>query len=235
MRGRFIYRTAALAVALSVILLGAVAASPTVTPTNSWIDLYSAASTYLGQPVPAGALVAVYDPHEVLCGQFTVATAGHYGLLPCYADDPLTPALDEGADLNDVLHFTIDGLPASTEVLTIDAVRVPATTTVIWAPARSVWQVNLQARLPVTSHTLATSAAPARVGDTLAITSTVTGSGPSLEQPSGTVQFRFDDLPLGTPVALSAPSACASLKRAVSEKPLTMTAFCPGRISRIFR
>lgn len=82
-----------------------------VTPTDRWVDYYGTDATYLGQPVEAGAVIAAYDPQGVQCGEFTVATEGQYGLMPCYGDDGTTSE-DEGAQAGDVIRFRIDGLPA---------------------------------------------------------------------------------------------------------------------------
>lgn len=131
----------ALVVILCLIPVGAVWGD--VTPTNTWIDLYSLNSTYLGQPVPVGAQIAVFDPQGVQCGEFVVTTAGHYGIMPCYGDDLTTPAEDEGALSGDVLHFTINDAAAQTEAIALNGAPIPATTEVIWNQAQSLWQVNL--------------------------------------------------------------------------------------------
>ena len=83
-----------------------------VTPTNQWVNFHSANTTFLGEPVPVGAVIAAFDPDGVQCGEFTVATEGKYGLMPCYGDDETTPDVDEGAEPGDVITFTINGLPA---------------------------------------------------------------------------------------------------------------------------
>jgi hypothetical protein len=213
MRGQIFNRTVAalaLAVALGMILLGA-ASGVSVLPTNTWIDLYSSSSTYLGQPVPPGASVAVYDPQGVQCGGFVVTQAGAYGIMPCYGDDPETPLVDEGAVLNDPLLFTINGATARTEVVSIDTTNVPSTTIVAWGPAQSLWRVNLHARLNVTDHALASSANPANLGESVSVTATVTGAGPGGEQPTGAVQFRADGTLVGGPVALTGGSATVHL------------------------
>ncbi len=82
-----------------------------VTPTSQWVNFWSVNSTFLGQPVPPGAVIAAFDPDGVQCGEFTVLFEGTYGLMPCYRDDDTTPE-DEGADPEDVISFTINGLPA---------------------------------------------------------------------------------------------------------------------------
>ena len=82
-----------------------------VTPTSEWINLYGVNSTIYGAPLHVGDQVVARDPQGAICGAFTVTTPGHYGLLPCYRDDPLTP-LDEGATPGDVISLTVNGIPA---------------------------------------------------------------------------------------------------------------------------
>jgi hypothetical protein len=87
--------------------------SPQARAGNSpeWVNFFSANTTFLGQPVPVGAVIAAFDPQGVQCGQFTVVERGKYGLMPCYRDDATAPG-DNGADPGDVISFTINGLPA---------------------------------------------------------------------------------------------------------------------------
>lgn len=83
-----------------------------VKPSNLWINLYSENTTADGQPAAAGAVVAVFDPDGVQCGEYSIVQAGLYGVMPCYGDDPDTSDVDEGAEPGDVLSFTIDGRPS---------------------------------------------------------------------------------------------------------------------------
>ena len=115
-----------------------------VIPTNTWVDFYSLNSTFQGQPLPVGASIAIFDPQGVQCGAFTVKFTGMYGVMPCYGDDPLTIP-DEGAVLGDVLHFTINGQAAQTEVISVNGAPLPPNTVVVWSPAQSLWRVNLHA------------------------------------------------------------------------------------------
>ncbi|MBC8447958.1 MAG: thrombospondin type 3 repeat-containing protein [Chloroflexi bacterium] len=85
-------------------------------PGPEWVNFFSANTTFLGEPVPVGAVIAAFDPDGVQCGEFTVGEEGKYGLMPCYGDEkppPPTPdPVDEGAEQGDVISFTINGLPA---------------------------------------------------------------------------------------------------------------------------
>jgi hypothetical protein len=52
--------------------------------------------------------VQALDPDGVTCGAFRVDVEGHYGLLPCYGDDPTTPE-DEGAQAGDRIQLVVEG------------------------------------------------------------------------------------------------------------------------------
>jgi hypothetical protein len=97
-----------IAILLSLFLAATAGAQ---TPTPEWVNFYSSNSTLDGQPVPVGAVITAYDPSGVLCGRFTVTTAGSYGFMPCYLDDLNTP-VDEGIRPGDVVRFKIDGFDA---------------------------------------------------------------------------------------------------------------------------
>lgn len=146
--GRAALFVGALALLLALALGAALGSG--VTPTNTWIDLYSSHSTFADAPIPAGAYVAVFDPQGAQCGEFTVAYAGWYGILPCYGDDPITGG-DEGASFNDVLRFAVNGVAATPRPVTRNGTPVPAGTPVTWS-AGDRWQVNLilPPRPPVT-------------------------------------------------------------------------------------
>jgi hypothetical protein len=95
---------------LSLLLLTLAYSSSRAGNSPEWVDFFSAHTTFLGQPVPVGAVIAAFDPQGVKCGEFTVVEEGKYGLMPCYRDDATTPE-DDGADPGDVISFTINGLP----------------------------------------------------------------------------------------------------------------------------
>jgi len=80
-------------------------------PGPEWVNFYSANTTFLDQPIPAGAVIEAFDTQHVKCGQFTVTDEGKYGYLACLRDDATTLE-DDGADPGDVITFTINGLPA---------------------------------------------------------------------------------------------------------------------------
>ena len=79
--------------------------------TPEWVNFYGLSSTLDGQAVPVGAVIRAYDPQGVPCGEFTVHTAGQYGLMPVYSDDPNLGG-DQGAQPGDTISFTINGCPA---------------------------------------------------------------------------------------------------------------------------
>jgi hypothetical protein len=114
-----------------------------VTPTNEWVDFFSASSTFLGTPVPVGAVIRAFDPDGVQCGEFTVVVEGAYGVMPCYRDDDTTTE-DEGAEPGDVISFTINGFPATPIPRTLNGTPVPAGTSVTWTAHGDRWEVDLQ-------------------------------------------------------------------------------------------
>lgn len=161
---------------------------------NIWIDLYSLNSTYLGQPVSVGAQIIAFDTQTgVRCGQFIVEYAGYYGIMPCYGDDGVYP----GATPGHLLGFTINGATAQTEAVSLNGAAIPATTPVIWDQNLNLWEVNLHARLNVSTHRLESSANPSDLGQSVTFSTEVLGSGPGGETPTGSVQFASDGVVLG--------------------------------------
>ena len=74
-----------------------------VNPTPFSMDLYGSI-----EGAEEGDIVQVYDPDEVLCGEFIINKAGQYGFVHVYGDDPGT-AVDEGAGQGDELRFEFSG------------------------------------------------------------------------------------------------------------------------------
>jgi len=79
-----------------------------VTASTTWMSFYGPAKLADGSPLPQGATVQAVDPDGVVCGAAVVANEGQYGLLACYGDD-LDTALDEGAEIGDVIRLLVDG------------------------------------------------------------------------------------------------------------------------------
>jgi len=135
-----------LCLALSLLTLGASQGSG-VTPTNQWVNVYSIDSTLGGYPMRSGAQVAVLDPQDVRCGEFTVAHAGQYGVMPCYGDDATTDDVDEGAEPGDALHFTVDDMPAQAWPRSLNGVAVTPSVPLTWTQHGDLWQVDLHVPL----------------------------------------------------------------------------------------
>jgi LysM repeat protein len=109
---RTLFRWLLLALLALLLALPAAAGAQGPIPTNEWVNFYGLNTLLNGAPVPPGAVITAYDPQGVLCGQFVVHTAGRYGVMPVYRDDPMT-ATDEGASPGDTITFRINGLPAT--------------------------------------------------------------------------------------------------------------------------
>ena len=128
---------------LLTLLQGSIRAQNGVIPTSEWVDFFSTNTTFFGQPVPVGAMIAAFDPQGVQCAEATVTVAGQYGVMPCFRDDPTT-AEDEGADPGDVISFTIDGLPATPVPISLNGTPVLSSTPVTWTAFGDLWEVDLQ-------------------------------------------------------------------------------------------
>jgi hypothetical protein len=80
---------------------------------TDWVNFYSAPphTTLNGAAVPAGSCIEAFAG-GVKIGSFVVKTAGAYGFLAAYLDDPTTPEKD-GALQGEAVTFEIEGLPAA--------------------------------------------------------------------------------------------------------------------------
>jgi hypothetical protein len=131
-------------ISLLVLILTLAYSSPPVKgdPAPEWVNFFSSNTTFLGQLVPVGAVIAAFDPQGVQCGQFTVKFQGKYGYLACYRDDPVTPE-DEGPLPGETIFFTINGLPATPVPKSLNGNPVPPSTTVTWTSLGDRWEVDL--------------------------------------------------------------------------------------------
>ncbi len=111
---------------------------PPPTATSQWADFIGS-----GQ-LQAGDEVAFFDPQGVLCGLFTVTIAGQYGVLHVYADDPLTPSVDEGASNGDLLSVRIWDARAMREYAGSAVLLTPGTAigSFVAASAPPIWTAN---------------------------------------------------------------------------------------------
>ncbi len=81
---------------------------------SSGVALYSTNFTINGQLAQPGDKVAAYDPDGVVCGVFTVHTAGYYGFMPVYRGDGIVitfTVLDNSTNLvyNVTRNYTVSG------------------------------------------------------------------------------------------------------------------------------
>jgi hypothetical protein len=112
-------RLIALSAVSAVAFLFAYGIRADVIPTP-WFVFFKGSVTFNGQPAPVGSIVDAYDPDldtihvppgKVHCGTFTVTSAGIYGYMAVYGDDPYEPndTTDEGADPGDTISFKVMG------------------------------------------------------------------------------------------------------------------------------
>ncbi len=106
-----IFKLTTLALACALMLAGAAAADDDPFPTDLHTRFYNSNSTFLGEPLPVGSIIKAYDPDGVWCGVDTVTIAGQYGYMAVYGDSPYF-AGDQGAETNDSITFTVNGLEA---------------------------------------------------------------------------------------------------------------------------
>lgn len=117
-------------------------APATVTPTNDWVDFYSYHLTFAGIPAPVGTYASAYDPQGTQCGERTTTTVGYLApLMPCYGDDPKTPA-DEGAVDGNTLTFKVNGVAATAIARKQNGAPVSASTPIKWH-SKDNWEIDL--------------------------------------------------------------------------------------------
>jgi hypothetical protein len=74
-----------------------------------WIGIFGDLLLSNGELAPVGSVVDVVDGAGNIAGWAPTETAGTYGYLPIYLDDPASPE-DEGADEGEVLRIRVNGL-----------------------------------------------------------------------------------------------------------------------------
>ena len=93
-------------------------AAAQVDSTFTWTDFYGTV-TYNGEPAPIGTVVDAFDPDGVHCGTFTVGdiadSAGIFGFMPVYGDDPFSTGVDEGAEAGETISFKVNGRDANVD------------------------------------------------------------------------------------------------------------------------
>ena len=205
------FRCTALFILLWALLLG-VARGNGVTPTNTWIDLYSADSSFAGQPVPLGAAIAAFDPQGVQCAEFTVTTVGWYGIMPCYGDDTTT-AEDEGAVAGDLLSFAIDGWAATPEPIALNGNPVSPDTGVTWTQNLDRWEVNLRVPTTPTPTPTATATHTPTATPTHTATATSTATPTTTPTPTRTPTHTATATSTATPTATYTPTPTQTFTR----------------------
>jgi len=193
-----------------------------VIPTSEWVNFSSVNTTFLGQPVQPGAVIAAFDPNATQCGEFTVQFQGVYGVMPCYRDDGTTPE-DEGANPGDVISFTINGIPATPVPISLNNTPVAASTTITWTQHGDVWEVDLHVDATPTPTPTSTPTAT----ETTTPTSTATHSPTPTETPTETPTGTATNTPTPTSTETSTPSPTATASQTPTRTP-TPTATSTG-------
>lgn len=81
-----------------------------ITPTYEWVNLYCDGEAFANDaPIQPGDVIEAFDPDGVVCGRFEVVTAGTFGFMPVYVDDPWTPDIDEGCISGDIITLKLNG------------------------------------------------------------------------------------------------------------------------------
>jgi hypothetical protein len=87
-----------------------------VTPTTSWVNLYSGNLTVDGETVQAGATISAHSASGHKVGSFTLTEDGVFGFMPVYADDAGNEGLT-GLKKGERFYLAIDGREADEAIL----------------------------------------------------------------------------------------------------------------------
>lgn len=98
---------------ICLLVAGSGWAQPISTP--FWTSFFGDGLTFNGNILPVGATIDAFDPDGVHCGTWTVTTAGKFGFMSVFGDDPTDSLVDEGAVTGDSITFKIAGVPASVD------------------------------------------------------------------------------------------------------------------------
>jgi len=77
-------------------------------------DYFSTSSLKDGQTLAPGTVIEAFDGDGIRCGYAEANASGGF-LMHVYGNDPMTPAIDEGASEGEMLTWRIDGfeIPAN--------------------------------------------------------------------------------------------------------------------------
>ncbi len=107
----------------AVLVLALAAASVADVHPSPFFKKFTGDVLYNGNLAPLGSVVDAYTPGGVHCGSFKVSnkldSAGVYGTMFVYGDDPYTIATD-GAVYEEAISFKVNGRDAATTVITGD-------------------------------------------------------------------------------------------------------------------
>jgi hypothetical protein len=83
-----------------------------VLPTREWINVWGEGVRMDGTSLRVGTIVKAVDEDGVVCGQCAVRSAGDFGLMAIYKDDPETE-VDEGAEAGETVTLYLGDVKVS--------------------------------------------------------------------------------------------------------------------------
>jgi hypothetical protein len=98
-------------IALALVLLCAAGAARAQAPVA---DFYSTSSKMNGALIAPGTVIEAYDTDGIRCG-YALANAEGSFLIHVYGNDPMTPAVDEGAREGEMLTWKLNGYDVRAE------------------------------------------------------------------------------------------------------------------------
>lgn len=105
-----------LGIAVTVLTVASAASAenlPVQYLTPYFTEFFDSTTTYNGSPVVVGSIIEAYDPTNLVIGKWRVTSAGRYGFMNAYGDEPGTTGIHEGALGGDSIKFRINGRAAS--------------------------------------------------------------------------------------------------------------------------
>jgi hypothetical protein len=113
-------------------------------------DFFSATSTMDGGMLPMGTTIEAYDAQNIRCG-YAMANADGSFLIHVYGNDPITPAIDEGAQDGEMLTWKMEGVA-------LTAAQTLWISNIIGAFSDIRWENGAAKQIQLDGHTTAVEA-----------------------------------------------------------------------------